>query len=87
MSVLVLLGATMSVGVGPQLWAATTSTIDVLPVERDGSDSVDVGGLKPLAEPVREPVKALPSGNPLWSVPLSALTATVGRPLFSASRR
>ncbi|VIO77481.1 hypothetical protein [Bradyrhizobium ivorense] len=87
LSVLVLLGATMSVGVGPQLWAATTSTIDVLPVERDGSDSVDVGGLKPLAEPGREPAKPLPSGNPLWSVPLSALTATVGRPLFSASRR
>jgi general secretion pathway protein N len=27
------------------------------------------------------------SGNPLWTVPLSALTATRDRPLFSASRR
>jgi hypothetical protein len=27
------------------------------------------------------------SGNPLWTIPLSALTATRDRPLFSASRR
>jgi general secretion pathway protein N len=27
------------------------------------------------------------SGNPLWTVPLTALTATRDRPLFSASRR
>jgi general secretion pathway protein N len=27
------------------------------------------------------------SGNPLWAVPLAALTATRDRPLFSASRR
>jgi general secretion pathway protein N len=27
------------------------------------------------------------SGNPLWAVPLTALTATRDRPLFSASRR
>jgi general secretion pathway protein N len=28
-----------------------------------------------------------PSGNPLWAVPLSALTATRERPLFTPSRR
>ncbi|MCA6121838.1 hypothetical protein J6500_07980 [Bradyrhizobium sp. WSM 1704] len=79
----------LSMGVSAQLRAATSS-LDVLPADRatDGSDSVDVGGLKPLAPPPsREPVKTLPSGNPLWSVPLSALSATVARPLFSASRR
>jgi general secretion pathway protein N len=31
-----------------------------------------------------EPARA---GNPLWSIPLSALSATRDRPLFSASRR
>ena len=31
--------------------------------------------------------KPLPSGNPLWSVPLSVLAATQDRPVFSASRR
>ena len=28
-----------------------------------------------------------PAGNPLWTIPLSALAATRDRPLFSASRR
>src|SRR5881396_2769728 len=28
-----------------------------------------------------------PSGNPLWAIPLSALTATRERPLFLPSRR
>jgi len=89
-SLLVLLsGALMSVVVAPRLWAATSTTLDVLPAERtgDGSDTVDVGGLMPVAQPNREPAKALPSGNPLWSVPLSTLSATVARPIFSASRR
>lgn len=30
---------------------------------------------------------AVQAGNPLWAVPLSALTATRERPIFSASRR
>ncbi|WP_044591812.1 hypothetical protein [Bradyrhizobium sp. LTSPM299] len=80
--------AIVSVGVPPELRAATSS-LEVLPADRagDGSDSVDVGGLKPLARPVREPATPLPGGNPLWAVPLSALTATEARPIFSASRR
>jgi general secretion pathway protein N len=32
-------------------------------------------------------VTSAPSGNPLWAVPLSVLTATRERPLFSPSRR
>jgi general secretion pathway protein N len=40
-----------------------------------------------LARPKVEPAKVIPSGNPLWSVPLSALTATQARPIFAASRR
>jgi general secretion pathway protein N len=35
----------------------------------------------------QQPPPAVQSGNPLWAVPLSALTATRERPLFSASRR
>ena len=31
--------------------------------------------------------RASPSGNPLWAIPLSALTATRERPLFLPSRR
>ncbi|MBR0938009.1 hypothetical protein JQ586_32130 [Bradyrhizobium jicamae] len=78
----------MSVCFAPKLWA-TTSSLEMLPTDHPGdlSDSVDVGSLEPLVRPVQEPAKALPSGNPLWAVPLSALSATAARPIFSASRR
>jgi general secretion pathway protein N len=33
------------------------------------------------------PSAAAPAGNPLWAVPLSALTATRDRPLFAPTRR
>jgi general secretion pathway protein N len=87
-ALVLICGAVVSVGVLPKLRAATSS-LEVLPADRagDGSDSVDIGGLKPLSRPVRETARALPSGNPLWAVPLSALTATQARPIFSASRR
>ncbi len=68
--------------------AATSATLDILPdeAERQTGNSIDVGGVKPLPKPARE-AKPLPSGNPLWAVPLSALSATRERPIFSASRR
>lgn len=71
----------------PAPHAATSSTVDILSNDAavDVRDSVDIGGVKPLAN--RERSKPLPSGNPLWSVPISALTATQERPIFSASRR
>jgi general secretion pathway protein N len=71
----------------PGLLAATSATIDILSNDKDLPDSVDIGTVKPIATPNREAAKPLPSGNPLWSVPLSALTATQERPIFSASRR
>jgi general secretion pathway protein N len=37
------------------------------------------------AEPTARPAE--PSGNPLWAVPLSVLSATRDRPLFTPSRR
>ena len=73
----------------PELRAATSATADILSSEgaREVTDSVDLGSLKPIARPNREPGRPLPSGNPLWSIPLSVLTATQERPIFSASRR
>jgi hypothetical protein len=58
----------------------------------DGPPNMPVIELRPdLASP---PVKrapatqpSVPSGNPLWSIPLSALTPTRERPVFSPSRR
>jgi len=69
--------------------AATYSRIDVLPDDAAGTpaDSVDVGATRPIARPAQPVSKPVPRGNPLWSVPLSALTATQERPIFSATRR
>ncbi|MCP3409954.1 hypothetical protein [Bradyrhizobium sp. CCGB01] len=66
--------------------AATSSRIAVLPeeIEHGVNDTIDVGTLRPIAQP---PSKARARGNPLWSVPLSGLTATEERPIFSATRR
>lgn len=71
----------------PPLHAATSTTVDILSNDAatDVRDTVDVGRVKPLVN--REAGKPQPRGNPLWSVPLSGLTATQERPIFSASRR
>ena len=68
--------------------AATSATLDILPNDISGApERVEVGNLKPLAGQKPDPGKLPVSGNPLWSVPLSVLTATQERPIFSASRR
>lgn len=86
-----LSGAALMTGPGPGLeaLAATSAALDILSSDRAGeaADTVDIGSLKPLARPLRTGSKPLPSGNPLWSVPLSVLTATQERPIFSVSRR
>lgn len=69
--------------------AATSSRVDILSDDGAGSpaESVDVGAVRPIARPTPSASKPAPRGNPLWSVPLSALTATQERPIFSAIRR
>jgi general secretion pathway protein N len=88
LGLVLLSGGMLVIGWAPQPQAATSSTLDVLPNDRAGeADTVDLGGVKPISRPNREAVKPRPSGNPLWSIPLSVLTATQERPIFSASRR
>jgi general secretion pathway protein N len=84
-----LSGLILVVGWVPAPRAATSATLDIVPDSIGGPpiDQVDIGSLKPIPRPVRDATKPLPSGNPLWSVPLSVLTATQERPIFSASRR
>jgi general secretion pathway protein N len=83
-----LCGGALLAGAAPQLHAATSTTLDILSDDRAAvSDTVDLGTVKPLARPIRDTAKPPVSGNPLWSIPLSALTATQERPIFSASRR
>ena len=84
-----LCGGMLTLGRAPGAIAATSATLDILPNEGAGeaADSVDVGTIKPIAAPGRERAKPAVGGNPLWAVPLSVLTATRERPIFSASRR
>jgi general secretion pathway protein N len=86
---LALLSGGVLTGLSPELPAATSSTSDVLATDRatDAADTVDLGSVKPIARPSREASKPLPGGNPLWAVPLSVLSVTRDRPIFSASRR
>jgi general secretion pathway protein N len=90
---LTLLCGGVLAGFSPQVRAATSSTLDVISADRavDAPDSVDIGRVTPIARPNagsnRETVRSLPAGNPLWSIPLSVLSATQERPIFSASRR
>jgi len=68
--------------------AATSSRMDILSDDATGpADSVDVGAVRPIARPAQAVSKPVPRGNPMWAVPLSALTVTQERPIFSASRR
>jgi general secretion pathway protein N len=89
LGLVLLSGGALMTGPRPEVLAATSATLDILSNDRAGeaADTVDIGSLKPLATPNRTGSKPLPSGNPLWSVPLSVLTATQERPIFSASRR
>jgi general secretion pathway protein N len=83
-----LSGLILTAGRVPASLAATSATLDILPNDVAGvPERVEVGNLKPLTGQKRDAAKPPVSGNPLWSVPLSVLTATQERPIFSASRR
>lgn len=85
---LVMLSGVLAAGWAGACHAAPSGTLDILPNDIMGPpDKVDVGPVKPLATPKPDAAAAPVSGNPLWSVPLSVLTATQERPIFSASRR
>jgi general secretion pathway protein N len=80
--------SSLAAGWAAASYAATSATLDILPNDVAGvPERVEVGNLKPLVGQKRDPAKLPVSGNPLWSIPLSVLTATQERPIFSASRR
>jgi general secretion pathway protein N len=75
-------------GIAATSAATTSSRMDILSDDAAGpAESVDVGAVRPIAQPVQTASKPVPRGNPLWAVPLSALPTTQERPIFSASRR
>jgi general secretion pathway protein N len=79
-------GAVVATGGLPASFAATSPNLDASQLS-DEPSSVDVrvGAVRPLS--LADESQLPPRGNPLWSVPLSVLTATKERPIFSASRR
>jgi general secretion pathway protein N len=82
-----LSGGMMLGGPSSRLLAATSATLDIISDEAAAPATVEIGRLKPVAGPNRQGTQSLPSGNPLWAVPLSVLTVTRERPIFSPSRR
>ena len=69
---------------GPARPAPEVEGASAPPTEGTGADAA--GGLSE-APRAPDPGAKPRAGNPLWTVPLSALSATRDRPLFSASRR
>jgi general secretion pathway protein N len=69
-----------------ELRAVTSRDLDVLPGDVV-APAVQVFEVKPPPKAGSDPALAAPAGNPLWAVPLSRLSATRDRPLFSTSRR
>jgi hypothetical protein len=59
--------------------------VSLAAIETDGAQA-DVNGATP-AETRPPAVERPTTGNPLWAIPISKLSATRDRPLFSASRR
>ncbi len=89
LGLVVLSGGALVAGPMAPTQAATSATLDILPDDTAGAvaDTVDLGPVKPILKLSRDGGRPLPSGNPLWAIPLSVLTATQERPIFSASRR
>jgi general secretion pathway protein N len=69
-----------------ELRAVTSRDVDILS-DDVVAPAVQVFRAQPLPKAGRDPALAAPAGNPLWSVPLSRLSVTRERPVFSASRR
>ena len=68
---------------GGAAFAPKAEAASAPPTEGTVVDAVGFSG----APNARDPGAKSRAGNPLWTVPLSALSATRDRPLFSASRR
>jgi hypothetical protein len=65
---------------GPQFSEVALAAIETESAVPDASGAAPAEGGPPTAEPST-------TGNPLWAIPISKLSATRDRPLFSVSRR
>jgi hypothetical protein len=65
---------------GPQFHEVSLAAIETETAVPDASGAAHAEGGSPTIEPSTR-------GNPLWAIPISKLSATRDRPLFSVSRR
>jgi hypothetical protein len=65
---------------GPQLRGVALAAIETESTVPDTSRAEPAEGVSPTVNPST-------TGNPLWAIPISKLSATRDRPLFSVSRR
>lgn len=84
-----LAGAGLCTGWISTSGAVTSTSVDILPDDVAGASvtKVEASGVRPLTGQVRPKGELSKGGNPLWSIPLSVLTATRERPVFSTTRR
>lgn len=79
----IAVAAALALGAAGAYAANTPSALDQ-PPSNVVPGPVDMTPAAPLPRAERP---AEPTGNPLWAIPLSSLTATRDRPLFTPSRR
>jgi general secretion pathway protein N len=77
---LVVLAGTLAGLANPQFYESSFASINAEVVSPDENREAQADARAPAAE-------AAPTGNPLWAIPFSKLSATRDRPLFSPSRR
>lgn len=79
---------TRSIGAFATALALAAFGITYVPVQAALPPPPDSPGSAPASEAaIPASASVLPPGNPLWAVPLTELSATRDRPIFSASRR
>lgn len=71
------------------LSGANAQQLTGVALEENGSSNPALRETLPIPAVITTPGSQLPppGGNPLWGIPLSALSATRDRPVFTASRR
>ena len=76
---------------GTIVLVATGTALSVPPAQADSVQNLNPAAIdimRAAPQPPNAPApQAMPSGNPLWTIPLSQLAATRDRPIFSPSRR
>jgi general secretion pathway protein N len=70
----------------PTLTVFTVATVVMISVIPAGADSIDEAGI-PVGADFKRTTLSAPVGNPVSTIPLSKLSATRDRPIFSSSRR